>query len=300
MNTPAETLEIVKVAGEKKASASWQKLLILSFFAGLMIAFAALASTIASMNLLKTPETYGLGKLVQGFVFSGGLIMVILGGAELFTGNSLMFIALFDRKISLKSLLRNWGIVFLGNLLGALFLAVLVSASGLFSQNSGLLGETLASIANTKTSLDIFSAFFLGILCNILVCLAVWMAFSAKTASGKLLACIFPVTFFVACGFEHSIANLFYIPTGFFAENSFNFLGLLHNLLPVILGNIIGGGIFVAGGYFFSLKSDTISLWKNKKTSPLISISNQPKNSRSATTKTQKPKKNSQKTTKNS
>ncbi|MBR3368480.1 formate/nitrite transporter family protein [Candidatus Saccharibacteria bacterium] len=249
MNDPLET---AKTVAEKKASAKVTKLLLMGFLAGLLIAFAALASTIASINLLKSSETYGLGKLIQGLVFSGGLIMVVLTGAELFTGNNLMLIALFDRRISVLKLLRNWGLVYLGNLLGSLFLAFLVAFSGIFKANSSLLGESFASIALAKISLDFIPALILGLLCNVLVCLAVYMAFGAKTTLGKLFACIFPVTFFVMCGFEHSIANMFYIPAGFLFGNMFDISAFLHNLLPVTLGNILGGLILSFILYFSS------------------------------------------------
>ena len=245
-------LEVAKEVGVTKSQKTIKSLLPLGFLAGLEIAFAALASTIASMNLLKSPETYGLGKMVQGFVFSGGLIMVVLSGAELFTGNSLMLISLFDKKIGSKKLLKNWGFVYIGNLLGSLFLTLLVALSGIFNANSGLLGQTFTSIAESKTNLSFVPALSLGILCNILVCLAVYISFSSKTLTGKLLACIFPVTFFVMCGFEHSIANMFYIPTGFAASGNYDILAFLSNLLPVTIGNIIGGALVSSIIYFSS------------------------------------------------
>ena len=260
MRTPIETFNTVINAGISKATANSKKLLIMSFLAGLFIAFAALASTIVSAGLLANANTFGLGKLLQGFVFSGGLIFVVIGGAELFTGNSLMIAALLANKISLGQLLRNWGLVYLGNLIGALFLAYCVSVSGIFDLNGGQLGTSLAAIAATKTSLSFFPAVILGILCNILVCLAVWCAFGAKTTASKVLVIIFPVMFFVICGFEHSVANMFYIPAGFFAAGSFSIRLLISNLIPVTIGNIIGGGLFIAAAYSFSLNNVKISL----------------------------------------
>ena len=241
MLTPVDTLSAISAASEKKSSLTVPEMLKRGFLAGLFIAFAALASTIASMNLTSTPETYGLGKLIQGLVFSGGLTFVILSSAELFTGNSLMTVGLFSGKIKAKILFRNWLFVYLGNFLGAITLALLVSASGLFSSGSGALGASLASIATAKSSLSFLSALILGFLCNILVCLAVYLAFSTKSLQAKLICCIFPVTFFVMCGFEHSIANMFYIPAGIFAGSPADFLGFLGNLLPVTLGNVLGG-----------------------------------------------------------
>lgn len=278
MNNPLETAQEI---GVKKTEKSIKSLLFLGFLAGLEIAFAALASTVASMNLLKSPETYGLGKLIQGLVFSGGLIMVILSGAELFTGNSLMLISLFDRRISPKRLLKNWGFVYLGNLLGSLFLAFLVAFSGILGANSGLLGETFTNITTSKISLSFLPAFSLGILCNILVCLAVYISFSSKTLSGKLLACIFPVTFFVMCGFEHSIANMFYIPVGFLSMGNWNLLSFLSNLLPVTLGNALGGTL-IAAIFYFSSNHATISLWKKQKSKKNPSKSNPKKQRKTA------------------
>ncbi len=286
-----DALETAKNVGEKKASSKILKLLFMGFLAGLEIAFAALASTIASMNLLKNPDTYGFGKLVQGLVFSGGLIMVVLSGAELFTGNNLMLIALFDRRIGAKKLFRNWGLVYFGNLLGSLFLALLVALSGIFGANSGLLGTTFMNIALTKISLEIGPAIILGVLCNILVCLAVYIAFGAKTTIGKLFACIFPVTFFVMCGFEHSIANMFYIPAGFFAAEMFDIPAFLCNLLPVTLGNILGGGLLSILLYFSSKeKRDTISLCKPAATKA-TSRKQPAKTTKTSTKKSKKPKK---------
>lgn len=265
MNTSEETQEIIIKAGEKKANATAKYLLFKGFLAGLLIGFAALASTLAAMNLLKNPETFGVGKLVQGAVFSGGLIMVVLTGAELFTGNNLMLISLFDRHIGLKGLLKNWGLVFIGNLAGSLFLALLGAFAGVFKANSGLLGETLASIAVSKVNLEFLPAVVLGMFCNILVCLAVYMAFSAKTVSGKWLACVFPVMFFVMMGFEHSVANMFYIPAGFLAAGNFDIFGFFANLFPVTLGNILGGLVVSVIVYFSgSKKHDKISLCKMK------------------------------------
>lgn len=256
MLTPVETLEAIKTASIKKSTSSASRLLILGFLAGLMIAFAALLSTIVSMNLTSDPSTFGLGKLVQGFTFSGGLIMVVLTGSELFTGNSLMIIGLLDDKITWRQLLRNWSLVFVGNFLGALLLALLCYVAGTYSMNGGLVGSTLASISNTKCALTPEKGIILGLLCNILVCLAVYMAFSAKSLTGKLLSCIFPVMFFVACGFEHSIANLFYIPAGFLASGTIDVLGFLSNIFFVVIGNILGGSIFIASAFYLANTPD--------------------------------------------
>ena len=257
MLTPTETLDTINKASVKKATSSTSRLLILGFLAGLMIAFAALFSTIASMNLLEDPSTFGLAKLIQGFTFSGGLIMVVLTGSELFTGNSLMVIGILDDKITWRQLLRNWSLVFVGNFLGASLLALLCYVAGTYSMNGGLVGSTLASISSAKCALTPEKGIILGLLCNILVCLAVYMAFSAKSLPGKLLSCIFPVMFFVACGFEHSIANLFYIPAGFLASGTVDILGFLSNIFFVVIGNILGGSIFVACSFYIANSQKT-------------------------------------------
>jgi formate/nitrite transporter len=177
--------------------------------------------------------------------------LVIVGGAELFTGNSLIVLACASRRITAGALLRNWGLVYVGNLVGALATAVLVHLSGVLTQGDGAVGITAEAIALAKTSLDPGQAFVRGILCNILVCLAVWMCFAAHSVSGKAVAIIFPVTAFVALGFEHSIANMYLIPVGMLhRDGAIDFVALFANLIPVTAGNIIGGGVLVALVYW--------------------------------------------------
>ena len=265
MQTPTETLTTLQTVAATKATAKIRKLIIMGFMAGMFIAFAGVASTIASMNLLANPETFGLGKLVSGLVFTAGLIMVVLGGAELFTGNSLMLTGILARKITFKGLLRNWLIVYLANFLGGFFVAGMLGLAGSFAMNGGLFGATAYNIALTKINLGFGQAFVLGLLCNLLVCLAVWLAASAKTVPGKVLAIIFPIAVFIICGFEHSIANMYYIPAGFFASGNYFWGGMFSNLIPVTLGNIVGGGLFVATAYHFALNDGKISLWKKPK-----------------------------------
>lgn len=264
MLKPTETLNLVRTTAISKASASIRKLLILGFLAGTFIALAALAGTIVSADLLSNPATFGLGKLIQGLVFSSGLIMVVLGSAELFTGNILMLTAIFNRQITAKQLLRNWGLVYFGNFLGSVFIAGTATLAGLFNANATLSAATIAA-ATTKGSLDFLTALTLGLLCNFLVCLAVWLAFSATTTSGKVLSIVFPIMLFIVCGFEHSIANMYYLPAGMFASGEFNLMPLIYNLIPVTIGNLLGGGIFVAMSYHFALNNDIISLCQTKK-----------------------------------
>ena len=270
MNTPQENLDVIISTGVAKAVAPVRKLLIFGFLAGVFIAFAAAASTMASMNLLSSPDTYGLGRLVTGVVFVGGLAMTILAGGELFTGNVLMIAALLNKKIVGSQVLRNWCLVLLANIAGGIFIAWLISLTGLFNANTSLFGATTIKIATSKSALDFLPAFTLGILCNFLVCLAVWMATATKSVSGKIAAIFFPITTFVVLGLEHSVANAYYIPAGLFAstdpalvesaENigantaSLNVVGLFDNLITVILGNLIGGGLFVATAYYLALQ----------------------------------------------
>lgn len=269
MNPPDEILKTTIDTGIKKATAPWHKLILFGLLAGAFIAFAAAASNMAAMNLLTSPDTYGLGRLVAGLVFIGGLACVVIAGAELFTGNSLMIVALFSKKISTNQLLRNWLIVLGFNLIGGFIVALLLSWTGIF-QTTPLYGAITIKIAAGKTAMGFFPALISGILCNILVCLAVWMAAAAKSVGGKISAIFFPILFFVTIGFEHSIANAFYIPAGLLAQSdptalakaeeiganlsTLNAAGIFQNLTPVILGNILGGSL-IATIYFLSLKS---------------------------------------------
>ena len=243
MLTPAQILDKTITIGKQKANLKWWQMLLLGIFAGMFIALAATGATFGNI--------YG-GKIAGACIFTAGLAMVVIAGSELFTGNNLMLAALFDRQISLTKLLKNWSLVFLGNFLGALFIAALVTLSGIFNYSS----DAVVTTAVTKTSLPFFEAMLRGILCNFLVCIAVWMSFSANTVTGKIAAVFFPVMLFVLSGFEHSVANMFYIPAGML-QGAFSGIAapsiqafLLHNLLPVTLGNLIGGAIIVAGGYY--------------------------------------------------
>lgn len=269
--TPAEIAEYTVGVGIKKTSQSAVKLFILGILAGAFIAFAAEGSNMGAYNLFAKAETYGLGKALAGAIFGTGLMMVVVAGAELFTGNSLIIMGVLEKKIRLTSMLRNWFFVYLGNLAGSVLIAYMMSKSGLFSASAGLLGGMTIKIASGKVSLTFLQAIFLGIMCNWLVCIAVWMSFGAKDMTGKLLAVFFPIMLFVSSGFEHSIANMYYIPAGILAKNVPAFadaaakLGVtpeklahlnwssffMNNLLPVTIGNIIGGAFFVGVAYWF-------------------------------------------------
>lgn len=261
---PAEMARRAEYIGERKSEAPALKIFALALMAGAFIAFGAIfATTVAtgSAGVL----TYGVTKLLVGFVFCLGLILVIVGGAELFTGNNLIVMAWASGKVSTKALLRNWGIVYVGNFVGSLATVGLLFASKQYLSASGGVGLTALKIANAKVGFGFWQALALGILCNILVCLAVWLTFSARSTVDKIAAIIFPITAFVAAGFEHSVANMYFIPIGlvikqfdpaFAASTGLDLSGLtwkaffLRNLLPVTIGNIIGGSIFVAAIYW--------------------------------------------------
>jgi len=264
---PPEMAQKAEEVGVAKAGMSTTKTLMLAILAGAFIALGAMFSTVATAG---ADMSYGVTKLLGGVVFSLGLILVILGGAELFTGNSLIIMARANHKVTTKQVLRNWALVYIGNLTGALSMVVLIVLSGHFLAGDGAVGMNMLKIAKLKCELNFINAIALGILCNILVCLAVWLCFSAKDVTGKIMAILFPVTAFVAAGFEHSIANMYYVPLGillknfgepgfwslvnaspeqFASINLHNFL--LHNLLPVTIGNIIGGAGLVGLVYWF-------------------------------------------------
>ena len=244
---PKEIAARVEAAGVGKAGLNFLPLLMLSILAGAFIAFGAMFYT---MMVTDSGLGFGLTRILGGMVFSLGLILVIVGGAELFTGNVLIVMACADGKVPLAALLRNWVIAYLGNFIGALGALVLYAASGAMALGEGMLANTAAGISEGKLALSWDQALVRGILCNILVCLAVWLCFSARRVSGKILAILFPITAFVALGFEHSIANMYLIPAGFWASGHWDLMGLFGNLIPVTIGNIIGGGVFVAAVYY--------------------------------------------------
>jgi len=242
----------------KKTQASFVRLTILGIFAGVYIGFGAQLATMVTHDLAAFLGV-GMAKLMGGAVFSVGLMLVVIAGAELFTGNNLIFLSVLDRQVKVTALLRNWGIVYFANLAGSLLLVLLMYWSGLWKTGDGAVGATAVKIANAKVDLTFLEGFARAILCNWLVCLAVWMAVSARTVVGKIFAIFFPIMAFVASGFEHSIANMYFIPMGLalkgqaLIEASANLsVGgmIVKNLIPVTLGNIIGGAFFVATLYW--------------------------------------------------
>lgn len=271
---PVEILDQVLQVGSYKTEQKIQQLLVMGFLAGAFIAFAAGGSNMAAYNLFSGADTYGLGRALAGAVFTSGLMFVLLAGGELFTGNMLIIGSVLEKKTTVSAMLRNWIIVYLANLIGSLFIVQLIFLSGLLSSGGGLLGGVTIKIAASKVGLTFFQALSLGILCNWLVCLAVWMGYGAKDFVGKMVAVFFPIMLFVTSGFEHCIANMYYIPMGIIAKtiplysrqaldlgvgeeglevlnwNSF----LLSNLVPVTIGNIIGGLVFVGIAYWIVYK----------------------------------------------
>jgi formate/nitrite transporter len=265
---PAEMAQKAERIGAQKTRLDALSLLVLAILAGAFIALGAMfATTVLSGADGVLP--YGVSRLLAGSVFCLGLILVIVGGAELFTGNTLIVIALAAREIRLAEMLRVWLIAYIGNFIGAVGTAILVFLSGQYLEDQGLVGEVALKLALAKVSLPWDRAFFLGILCNVFVCLAVWLSYGARTISDKVLAVIFPVSAFVAAGFEHSVANMYLVPIGlllktfapaeFLARGTLGTINLdaltwpsfLISLVPVTLGNIIGGGVLVGVVYWF-------------------------------------------------
>lgn len=246
--SPAEIAIRVEDAGVRKARLATVPTVVLAILAGAFISFGAMLYII-----VVTDSGLGFGpeRLLGGLAFSLGLILVLIGGAELFTGNSLIVFAWADRKIRFASLMRNWGLVYLGNFVGASATAVIIYFSGILNLADGNVAATAVRLAEIKVNLSPIEALIRGVLCNVMVCLAVWLCFSAKTVSGKIFAIVFPITGFVAMGFEHSIANMFIIPTGWLLGSQLISIGnYASNLFFVTVGNIIGGGILVALVYW--------------------------------------------------
>ena len=246
---PDEIARLTEAAAVAKAALPLVPLVTLAVMAGIFIALGGAAYT---MVLAATDAAYGPARALGGVVFSLGLILVIVGGAELFTGNALMVMAAVDRRISLTALLRNWGIVYAGNLAGALVLAAVVGMTGLLD---GPMGAVAVKIAAAKVALPPVEAFARGILCNMLVCLAVWLTIAARDVTGKILAIVWPITAFVLLGLEHSVANMYLIPQGWLAGAPVTLTGFAGNLVYVTLGNILGGAGGVASVYWLAYRS---------------------------------------------
>jgi formate/nitrite transporter len=244
--TPLEISKAIRDIGEKKAAASIFELFIFGILAGIYIAFGAnVATAVLSGQTLDA----GLARFLAGSVFSVGLMLVLIPGSELFTGNILMAIGFIYRRYSLIKVLRNWLVVYCGNLLGALLIAWLTFQSGLLNSSESLnaIGNVAVNIAQAKMGLTFMQALCRGILCNMLVCLAVIMCIASRTVTGKIFGIYFPIMTFVASGFEHSVANMYFLPVSLMAKNEFfsQFFTIFNNLIPVTIGNIIGGLLII-------------------------------------------------------
>ncbi|WP_339909070.1 formate/nitrite transporter family protein [Symmachiella dynata] len=251
--TPKEVAARIETVGVTKANLPLIPLAALGVLAGGFIGLGALFYTLVVSD---SSLSFAVQRLLGGTVFSLGLILVVVAGAELFTGNNLMVMAWVDRQISTKLIVRNLGLVYLTNFFGAAGLALLVAWSGQAKMNGGAVGATAIVIATGKCSLGFGEAFFRGVLCNVLVCLAVWLAMAGKSVTDRIVAVIFPITAFVAAGFEHCVANMYFVPLGLIlAEGNgpteLSWSGFaVHNLLPVTLGNLVGGAGMVGMVYW--------------------------------------------------
>lgn len=254
MHSPLEIARNFVEIGIHKVKLSAWKMLILGFFAGMFIGFAGIASTTASATIASA----SVARLVSACVFPAGMAMVLVAGSELFTGNNLIIISVLQKKTTVAGMLKNWFFVFLGNFIGAGFVAVMVVYSHVPDLYNGLLAQKVVAAAMSRINQSFSVAFMRGVLCNILVCIAVWAAFAAKRVSGKLLMSFWPVMLFVLCGFEHSIADIYFGIAGIAAAGEYGIAAeglnfgsfLLKNLLPVTLGNIVGGAGIVGIGYW--------------------------------------------------
>jgi formate/nitrite transporter len=276
---PAEMAARAEYLGVRKAEMPFLKMFMLSVLAGAFISLGAIfATTIGAGGMAVTAPDgavafntglpYGVTRLLMGLVFSLGLILVVVGGAELFTGNNLIVMAWANGKVTGRALLRNWLIVYLGNFVGSIGTAGLMFLTKQYTFGPNAVGITALKIGVAKVDLTFIQAIALGILCNALVCLAVWLTYSARSTIDKIFAIVFPITAFVAAGFEHSIANMYFIPYALFVKgfdpNFVNAVGdkvpnlelltwqafLVNNLIPVTIGNIIGGAVLVAAIYW--------------------------------------------------
>ena len=248
--SPAEVARRVSEVGVRKARLPFVPMAMLGVLGGAFIALGALYFTLITSD---PALGYSAKQVLGGVVFSLGLILVVVGGAELFTGNNLLVMAWADRLISTRELLRNWLIVYTTNLIGAAGVAVLAWLARLGDGSGGAIANQAVAIAAAKVSLPFAQAFFEGVLCNVLVCLAVWLAMAGRSVTDKILAIVFPISAFVAAGFEHSVANFFFIIFGMLVQAdstsgaaALTWAGFVRNLVPVTLGNIVGGSVLVA------------------------------------------------------
>jgi len=257
---PPEMAAKAEALGVKKAGLDAMAMFALAVLAGAFISMGAVFST----TVMADPDlSFGWQRLLGGLVFSVGLVLVVVGGAELFTGNTLIIMAWAGRRVSTGALLRNWGVVYAGNYIGALATAVLVFLAGHYLLGNGAVGRYVARLAEAKCEADFLSLFARGVLGNAMVCIAVWLSFSARSTTDRVLSVVPPITMFVAAGFEHCVANMYYIPMGllikhFAAEEiaagplaNLTVANFGYNLAAVTIGNIVGGALLVGIVYWF-------------------------------------------------
>jgi len=247
---PADIARRIEAANVKRAALPISNLIVLGVLGGIYI---ALGGALATLALTDNGLGFGLGRLTAGIAFSLGLIMLVIAGGELFTGNNLMVLALASGKVSPQCVWRNWSLAFVANAAGALLLAFTIHYTGVL--DGGGVRATAARIAEAKAALGFGPAFLRGVLCNMLVCVAVWLSVSARSVEGKVVAIVFPIGAFVALGFEHCIANLYLLPVGMLNGANVTLGGLLGNIVPVTLGNVVGGA-GLAAAYWIVYLSD--------------------------------------------
>ncbi len=266
---PPEMADRAEKIGVQKATMGWRTMIALGVLAGGFISMGAVFSTTVTAGATGH-LSYGVTRVLGGLVFSLGLILVVVAGAELFTGNNLIIMAWANGRVTTLQILRNWLLVYVGNFMGAMSTAVLMYISSQYDFGKGTVGINILNTAAAKCQLGFIQAIALGIACNALVCMAVWLCYSARTTTDKILSVIFPITAFVAAGFEHSIANMYFIPIGLFVKSgashvfwqtvgktASDFSGItwtnfiFANLLPVTIGNIFGGAVMVGLVYWF-------------------------------------------------
>ena len=258
MQLPSEIIKMYSLMGSTKTYQPVFKTFILGIFAGAFIALGALGSQIISCGVVPV----AFGRALSGIIFPIGLSMVVIAGGELFTGNCLLFISVLDRQISWLEFFKNLAIVYVGNLVGSLLIAVFANYGHVLSLYNGDLVKSVVTTASVKANIPFLDGLIKGILCNVLVCIAVWASNAADELSGRIIALYLPIFLFIVCGFEHSVANMYFIPCGMIAQfvygapGHITILGFLWNLLPVTIGNLIGGSLLVGGGYYLAyLKS---------------------------------------------
>jgi len=287
---PSEMARKAEDVGVSKAAVSTANTFALGVLAGAFIAMGAVFATTVTAGGASLP--YGVARLLGGLAFSLGLLLVVVAGAELFTGNNLIVMAWASRKVSMARLLRNWAIVYAGNLVGSLGTAAIVFVSKQYTFGKGAVGEQALTTATTKVGYGFVQAIALGALCNALVCLAVWLTYGARSTADKILAVVPPIAAFVAAGFEHSVANMFFVPMGLLVKTDSAFVAahpvdslsqltwerfVTASLVPVTLGNIVGGALMVGAVYWFVYLRPKEESWQHALQSTDSAVSDAPR-----------------------